>query len=92
MQRRSHAGGPQDATALAFETGVPNVIDPLGGSYYVEALTSQLEDEAEALFASVEEVGGVVRGLETRMASTAGLLNPLRGNMGDRAAPPRLSA
>jgi methylmalonyl-CoA mutase N-terminal domain/subunit len=50
---------------LAYETGVPNVIDPLGGSYYVEALTSQLEDEAEALFAQIEEVGGVVRGLET---------------------------
>ena len=50
---------------LAYESGVPNVIDPLGGSYYVEALTSQLEDEAEALFAQIEEVGGVVRGLET---------------------------
>jgi methylmalonyl-CoA mutase, N-terminal domain len=50
---------------LAYETGVPNVIDPLGGSYYVEALTSQLEDEAESLFAQIEEIGGVVRGLET---------------------------
>ena len=36
---------------LAYETGVPNVMDPLGGSYYVEALTDQLEREAEALFA-----------------------------------------
>jgi methylmalonyl-CoA mutase N-terminal domain/subunit len=50
---------------LAYETGVPNVIDPLGGSYYVEALTSELEDEAETLFAQIDEVGGVVRGLET---------------------------
>ena len=50
---------------LAYETGVPNVIDPLGGSYYLEALTSRLEDEAESLFAQIEEVGGVVRGLET---------------------------
>ncbi|HVF39961.1 MAG TPA: methylmalonyl-CoA mutase family protein [Gemmatimonadaceae bacterium] len=50
---------------LAFETGVPNVLDPLGGSYYVEALTSQLEDEAESLFRQIDEVGGVVRGLET---------------------------
>jgi methylmalonyl-CoA mutase N-terminal domain/subunit len=50
---------------LAYETGVPNVIDPLGGSYYVEALTSHLEDEAESLFAQIEEIGGVVRGLET---------------------------
>jgi methylmalonyl-CoA mutase N-terminal domain/subunit len=50
---------------LAYETGVPNVIDPLGGSYYLEALTSELEDEAESLFTQIEEVGGVVRGLET---------------------------
>jgi len=49
---------------LAYETGVPNVIDPLGGSYYVEALTDQLEREAEALFEEIETVGGVVAGLE----------------------------
>ena len=49
---------------LAFETGVPNVIDPLGGSYYVEALTDQLEADAESLFAEIETVGGVVSGLE----------------------------
>ena len=40
---------------LAYETGVPNVIDPLGGSYYIEALTDQLEREAEALFEEIEE-------------------------------------
>jgi methylmalonyl-CoA mutase N-terminal domain/subunit len=49
---------------LAFETGVPNVMDPLGGSYYVEAMTDQLEAEAEAMFAEIETVGGVVEGLE----------------------------
>lgn len=49
---------------LAFETGVPNVADPLGGSYYVEALTDQLEREAEAYFEQIEEIGGVVKGLE----------------------------
>jgi methylmalonyl-CoA mutase N-terminal domain/subunit len=49
---------------LASETGVANVADPLGGSYYVEALTDQLEAEAEALFAEIEKVGGVVRGIE----------------------------
>src|SRR5213595_3522358 len=47
---------------LAHETGVPNVIDPLGGSYYVEALTDQLERDAEALFEQIETVGGVVAG------------------------------
>jgi methylmalonyl-CoA mutase N-terminal domain/subunit len=50
---------------LAYETGVPNVMDPLGGSYYVEALTNELEQEAESLFTQIEEIGGVVRGLET---------------------------
>jgi len=50
---------------LAHETGVADVIDPLGGSYYVEALTDQLEREAEALFAEIASIGGVVRGIET---------------------------
>jgi methylmalonyl-CoA mutase, N-terminal domain len=50
---------------LAYETGAPNVADPLGGSYYIEALTDQLEREAESLFDEIEQVGGVVRGLET---------------------------
>src|SRR5258706_2358184 len=49
---------------LAFETGVPNVMDPLGGSYYVEALTDQLAAEAEAIFAEIEAARGVVAGLE----------------------------
>jgi len=50
---------------LAYESGVPNVMDPLGGSYYVEKLTDDMEREAEALFAEIEKQGGVVRGLET---------------------------
>src|SRR5207245_1257718 len=50
---------------LAFESGVPSVIDPLGGSYYVEALTDTLEQGAEGLFTEIENVGGVVKGLET---------------------------
>jgi len=50
---------------LAYETGIPNVIDPLGGSYYVETLTTELEREAEMLFKQIAEIGGVVRGLET---------------------------
>jgi len=50
---------------LAHETGVANVMDPLGGSYYVEALTNRMEQEAEVLFREIERVGGVVRGIET---------------------------
>ena len=49
---------------LAYETGVPNVMDPLGGSYYIEALTEKLEREAEEMFSEIEEQGGVVRGIE----------------------------
>ncbi len=49
---------------LAYETGVPNTIDPLAGSYYVESLTDELERQAEAIFAEVDKLGGVVPGIE----------------------------
>ncbi len=49
---------------LAFETGVPNTIDPLAGSYYVERLTDELEAEAERIFDEIDELGGVVPGIE----------------------------
>jgi len=49
---------------LAYETGVPNTVDPLAGSYYLESLTNQLETEAEEIFRQVEEIGGVVPGIE----------------------------
>jgi methylmalonyl-CoA mutase N-terminal domain/subunit len=54
------------------ETGVRNVTDPLGGSWYVEALTDRLEAEAEAIFARIREMspdgsmtGGILHGIET---------------------------
>ena len=50
---------------LAYETGVANVMDPLGGSYFVEALTDQMEREAESLFADIQSIGGVVEGIES---------------------------
>jgi methylmalonyl-CoA mutase N-terminal domain/subunit len=50
---------------LAYETGVPNVSDPLGGSYYLEALTDSLEREAAGLFAEIEAQGGVVPAIES---------------------------
>ncbi len=43
---------------LAEETGVANVVDPLGGSWYVEQLTDELEAEAEEIFARIEAMGG----------------------------------
>jgi len=50
---------------LAHESGVPLVADPLGGSYYVEALTDQLEAEAEAIFAKIATLGGTLRAVES---------------------------
>ena len=50
---------------LAYETGVANVIDPLGGSYYIEALTDRMEREAEDLFQQIAKIGGVVKGIES---------------------------
>ncbi len=43
---------------IGEETGVVNVADPLGGSWYVEALTDRLEEQAEAIFARIEDMGG----------------------------------
>src|SRR3546814_4189846 len=44
---------------IAEETGITNVVDPLGGSYYVEALTQELADKAWALIEEVEAMGGM---------------------------------
>jgi methylmalonyl-CoA mutase N-terminal domain/subunit len=49
---------------LAHETGITNTIDPLAGSYYVESLTDQLEREAYEIFEEIDEMGGVVPGIE----------------------------
>ncbi len=42
---------------IAYETGASNVIDPLGGSYFVESLTDRMEDAAEEYFAKIKEMG-----------------------------------
>ena len=49
---------------LAEESGVTNVIDPLGGSYAVEALTSRIEKEAWCLIEKIDEIGGIVKAIE----------------------------
>jgi len=49
---------------LAYETNVTNVVDPLGGSYFVEALTDEMERQAEAYFAQIAEYGGVIEAIE----------------------------
>ncbi len=49
---------------IAHETGVVNTIDPLGGSYFVESLTSKMEEGAEEYFRKIEALGGVIAGIE----------------------------
>ncbi len=73
-------GLPTDASAriarntqlvLAEETGVARVVDPLGGSYYVERLTAELAARAWALVEEVEALGGMTRAVETGMPKAA---------------------
>ncbi len=49
---------------VAYESGVANTIDPLAGSYFVEALTDRLEKEAESYFERIEQLGGVIPAIE----------------------------
>jgi methylmalonyl-CoA mutase N-terminal domain/subunit len=49
---------------IAYETGAANTIDPLGGSYFVEALTDEIERQAEVYFKRIEELGGVIPAIE----------------------------
>jgi methylmalonyl-CoA mutase len=52
---------------IAEETGIPRVVDPLGGSYYVEHLTASIAAEAMKLIDEVEAMGGMTRAVETGM-------------------------
>jgi methylmalonyl-CoA mutase, N-terminal domain len=49
---------------LAHETGVANTIDPLGGSYFVEALTDRMEEAAYGYFGKIDELGGMVEAIK----------------------------
>lgn len=50
---------------IAYETGVINTVDPLGGSYYVEALTDKMEKEANKIFDQIDAIGGVIPAIES---------------------------
>src|SRR5208282_5668427 len=52
---------------LAEETGIPHVVDPLGGSYYVESLTHSIAAAATALIDEVEAIGGMTKAVEAGM-------------------------
>jgi len=61
---------------IGYESGVADVVDPLAGSYYVESLTNELIERANALIAEVDELGGSVAAIEsgwmqTRIADSA---------------------
>lgn len=49
---------------IAYETGVTETVDPLGGSYYVESLTAHLEEEAAKLIERIDDLGGAVPAIE----------------------------
>lgn len=49
---------------IAHETGITNTIDPLGGSYFVEALTNKMEEAAEAYFDKIDSLGGVLKAID----------------------------
>ena len=49
---------------IAYEHGVINTVDPLGGSYFIEAFTKKMEDEAEAYFKKIDALGGVIPAIE----------------------------
>ncbi len=49
---------------LAHETGIPDIVDPLGGSYFVESLTSSLEEQARKYLEKIDEIGGALKSIE----------------------------
>jgi methylmalonyl-CoA mutase N-terminal domain/subunit len=49
---------------LAYETGVVNTVDPLGGSYFLESLTNRMEEEANIIFDQIDSLGGVIPAIE----------------------------
>ncbi|MBI44954.1 MAG: methylmalonyl-CoA mutase [Candidatus Marinimicrobia bacterium] len=49
---------------LAYETGLPDVVDPLAGSYYIESLTSNIENEVFALINKIDDLGGAIEAIE----------------------------
>jgi methylmalonyl-CoA mutase N-terminal domain/subunit len=49
---------------IAFESGVPNTVDPLGGSYYLESLTNQIEQRASEYLDKIEAMGGMLKAIE----------------------------
>ena len=49
---------------IGYETGAPNTIDPLAGSYYIESLTNEIETQANAYLQRIDDMGGTLRAIE----------------------------
>jgi methylmalonyl-CoA mutase N-terminal domain/subunit len=49
---------------IGYETGAPNTVDPLAGSYYIESLTQQIEQQATAYLQKIDSLGGTLRAIE----------------------------
>jgi methylmalonyl-CoA mutase, N-terminal domain len=49
---------------IAYETGAPDTVDPLAGSYYIESLTNEIEDRAKAYLSKMDAMGGTLRAIE----------------------------
>ena len=68
---------------IAHETGVTNTVDPLGGSYFVETLTDEMEAAAYEYFARIDELGGMVEAIKQsfpqREIADAAFALPARG-------------
>jgi methylmalonyl-CoA mutase N-terminal domain/subunit len=62
---KGHLQALRTQQIIAYETGVTNVADPLGGSYYVESLTDKLEEEALKIMQQVEDLGGMEEAIRT---------------------------
>ncbi len=62
---KGHLQALRTQQIIAYETGVTNVADPLGGSYYVESLTDKMEEEALNIMAQVEDLGGMQEAIRT---------------------------
>ncbi len=74
---------------LAEESGVTHTVDPLGGSYFVEALTDRMEAEARRLIGRIDELGGMIRALEVgfpqQEIADSGYRTQLQEDAGERA-------
>ena len=62
---KGHLQALRTQQIIAYETGVTNVADPLGGSYFIESLTDKLEEEALKYMKEVDEVGGMEEAIRT---------------------------